>query len=194
MALSALTPFIGPALKGLATGVAIGGAAGLVGARGNPSGIPAGMMGSIGGGVSGAFSGGVLGAIGGIGLAAAAMFHPASREFMGKHIGNVLGGKATRGFTLNVARQASRSKILPQGMRQHFRGAAALPNEFARIGRIKGENPQAVAMRATIRFLEDKRMRMWAVGIGAGVGATAGIFAGTPLGIARRGYQAGANV
>ena len=148
------------------------GAAGFVGAGGDPSGIPAGVVGSIGGGTRGAFSGGVIGSLLGVGAVAAAIAVPKFRDDAARMIHRAMSSGPVRNLE-SVMRMV--------GTKQHLDVANS-------IAAFRGMQPQVAAAAFTTSILENRQR---ALVLGAVSGGFAGALAGIPLGATRQAYQAG---
>lgn len=158
--------------------VGAAGLAGLIGAGGNPEGIPAGIGGLFGGGPSGAFSGGMLGAITGAGAIALAARSPGFRQHLGS-------GLATALRSAPVQQLGRAALSLPR----------SLPGSSARMSAAHqllkfGRKPHSDAMAFLHDYLSYKSLRR--VAMGAVGGGMVGGLVGGPLGAVHRAYTAGA--
>jgi hypothetical protein len=161
------------ALPNLAVGLGAMGAAGWVGAHGDPQGIPAGMFGSPGGGFRGAISGGILGAIAGAGLIGVSRM-----PGMAPKIGGLLASLAR---SAPVQRTAAFIGSIPGP------GFAARQN-VPRIMASYATTPHQEAARFLQGMLEQKKASLLAA---AGLGGFGGALAGIPVGALRGAYLAG---
>ena len=189
MALGQLAPAL---FKGLATGAAVTGTAGFIGAGGDPAGIPAGMLGSIGGGARGGFSGGILGAMTGAGLMAAAFLHPGTRRLAARHFGRALGSQTVLSTTEKIATSRASAWLSGKGW-TGMSHVADIPAMIEHRAMQTGVHPQAFAAAFTAQLLSRKANMMRGMTWGAAGGAVGGMLVGGPMGTVTSAYNAGRN-
>jgi hypothetical protein len=125
------------------------------------------------------------------------MFHPGTRQYVGQKLGNLLGSDFIRDASKQLA-EGSIAKTLGRRGITGLEGVSRFPRQWlfesaeASVGGTI-TTPQQIAIKHTIKFLEQKRLAM-TLGLGAMTGALAGATVGAPLGSLRKAYQSGQNI